>query len=112
MVLFPYRGGEQPPQVQAWAGDAGAKVTWNGQTDYVLLDVRDREVDADGLRAKASAAVLRTRGQDYSLSLPLGGSATFGGRAVEGTGPRGIEFGKGEARSLEGKDLMRQATSN
>ena len=106
VVIFPYKKGGEAPSVQAWAGEAGVKVTWKGETHYVLLEMADREVNADGLQARASATVLKTRAQDFSLSLPVGGKASFGGQTVEGGGPAGVQVANGKAERIEGKNLM------
>jgi hypothetical protein len=83
------------------------KVVWKAETHYVLLDPADRQIDADGLRVKASAAILKSKGEDFSLTLPLGGTASYRGQVVAGPGPRGIEMVEGRGREQAGKNLIR-----
>jgi hypothetical protein len=79
-VIFPRKAGEPEPTIQSWADGAGAKITWKGETHYVLLDTQEREVNADGIQAKASALVCKTAGAKVtSLTLLVGGTAEAGG---------------------------------
>jgi len=108
VVLFPRKLDEEKPILQRWQGDAGVKVSWKGETHFVLLDVDEREAEADGVRARASCLVVKARGpRDFSLALPAGGSASFGGQSVDGPGPVGLQVVDGQARKLAGTDLRK-----
>lgn len=79
VVLFPYKQGEERPLIAPWAGDAGVRVSWKGETHYIVLDTREHEVSADGINAKASALVVKVKDtENASVSLPAGGTAQYG----------------------------------
>ncbi|MFN9223290.1 MAG: hypothetical protein ACK6D6_14380 [Planctomyces sp.] len=79
-VIFPRKAGEPEPVIESWAGGAGAKIAWKGETHYVLLDTKEREVNADGIKAKAGALVCKTAGgKATSLTLLAGGTAEAAG---------------------------------
>jgi len=100
VVIFPYKTGEQRPGIESWAGGAGAKITWKGQTHYVLLDTKTHRVDADGVKAETSALVVKvTDANNASLTLPAGGKARFGKLSVQadGTNPAAARLVTGRA---------------
>lgn len=79
-VIFPRKAGEPEPVIESWADGAGAKIAWKGETHFVLLDTREREVNADGIKAQAGALVCKTaNGKVASLTLLAGGTAEAAG---------------------------------
>ena len=50
---------------------AGAKVTWQDETHYVLLDTKVHAVNADGIKGEASVFVAKERDGKRTLSVPL-----------------------------------------
>jgi len=75
-VIFPRKAGESEPVIESWADGAGAKIAWKGETHFVLLDTKEGEVNADGVKAKAGALVCKTAGGKVaSLTLLAGGTA-------------------------------------
>ena len=73
VVIFPHAAGRAGPDDRELAGRGGVKLTWKGQTHFVLLDVADREVDADGIKARASCLVVKvTDGRTSRSSCPPG----------------------------------------
>ena len=116
-VVFPYKAGEERPKMEPWLDGLGVKVSWKGQTHYVLLDTQVREIERDGIKAKASALVLKyVNEQKFKYVLPLGGSMFFrgggiitarpgehpGGHDLIGDGPPGRDLLK-EVRERLGK---------
>jgi hypothetical protein len=74
VVLFPYAAGAARPSVEPWLDGAGAKIVWNGETHYVMLDTREHDIDRDGIRARASALVVKVRdAKNAAAVLPAGG---------------------------------------
>jgi len=108
-VIFPYKAGEEPPCIEAWQGAAGVKITWKGETHYVLLDTRAHEINADGVKGKASCLVLKVKGEkDFSAALPAGGTVSFRGQTAKGDGPVGVQVIGGKAQQVTGKQLTAQ----
>ncbi len=109
VIIFPRKAVEPAPSVAPW-GDGGAEVSWKGETHRVLLDVEEREVRADGVEARASCLVLKSReGTLREVDLPAGGRASVGGRTLEGTGPCALDPSDGRSLRVDGSDLMRGA---
>jgi hypothetical protein len=74
-VIFPRKAGEPEPVIESWADGAGAKIAWKGETHYVLLDTVEREVNANGIKARTGALVCKTAGGNVaSLTLLAGGA--------------------------------------
>ncbi len=79
VVLFPYKQDEERPKFSAWQGEDGVRISWKGETHYVLLDITERTIDTDGIQAQASALVVKVReGKAASVTLPAGGVAAYG----------------------------------
>ena len=78
VVIFPYQASEERPTIEGWAGGAGAKISWKGETHYVVLDARPHKINAEGLKGEASVLVAKAKGGTKSLSLPLNEAASFG----------------------------------
>lgn len=109
VVLFPYKRDEPRPTIENWQGDKGVKVSWKGETHYVLLDTREHEIDADGILARAACAVVKmTDGQNLALALPAGGQAAFRGQKLEGPGPLEVVAANGKAVKSTCTDLMKE----
>ena len=107
VVLFPRKPDEPAPVIEKWAGEAGVKVSWKGETHFVLLDTQEHEIKADGIKAKAAALVVKvTDDKDWSLSLPLGGAASFRGQALKSAGPVELAVVDGKVRKAEGANLQ------
>jgi hypothetical protein len=107
VVLFPYRQGEPRPTVEPWLGEAGAKVTWQGETHYVLLDTREHDVDAAGVKGRASCVVLKqTDAKNWSLTLPAGGTAKANRRELSAPGPTGLIVADNKPRRADGRNLL------
>ena len=108
-VIFPYKAGEEQPRIEAWQGDAGVKVSWKGETHYVLLDTKAHEINADGVKGKASCLVLKVKGEkDFCAALPAGGTVSFRGRTARGDGAVGVQVTGGKAQQVTGKRLTAQ----
>ena len=112
VVLFPYQADEDKPTVEPWANGAGAKIAWKGETHYVLLDVAEREVKADGVEAKASALVVKAKdAKNAALALPAGGEAKFGKLKLRSDAgkPAAAQLVDGDKRTGEAKVLTMAA---
>ena len=107
VVVFPRAANEPAAKAEAWLGGAGVKVTWRGETHYVLLEVAAREVDTDGIRAKTSCLVVKVKGDDYSVSLPAGGTAKF--RSASVNGAAGTVRSGSKERRVRSKNLLSAA---
>jgi hypothetical protein len=83
-VIFPRTADEPEPLIEPWAGGAGAKIAWKGETHFVLLDTKECEVNADGIEARTGALVCKTvGGKVVSLTLLAAGTAeATGAKAV------------------------------
>ena len=112
-AIFPRRADEPQPVFERWAGDGGIKVSWKGETQYVLLDVVPRAVHANGIDATASCLIAKlTDPRNFVLSLPAGGSASYAGQAVSGSGPVELCVVDGKATRAVGKDLITASASS
>jgi hypothetical protein len=108
VTLFPYKVDEPKPVIEAWAGEKGLKLTWNGETHFVLLDTQAQTINADGIQAKAAALVVKiTDKKNYSISLPLGGEARFRGKRLKAAGPVEMTVTDGRATTTLGADVKR-----
>jgi len=106
-VLFPYKSGEPRPTIENWQGDKGVKVVWKGETHYVLLDTKEREVDADGIQARVSCLVVKVKDErNYSVVLLDDGQAAFRGKKAEGAAE--VQVKDGEASMAKGNDLLKE----
>ncbi len=111
VVLFPYRQGEARPVVVPWQGDAGVKITWKGETHYVLLDTREHTVAADGITATASALVVKVRdAKNRSVTLPAGGTAVFGTSFFGKLKVQAPARQSAESATVDGKRRTREGT--
>ncbi|MGA2616105.1 MAG: hypothetical protein ABSF26_00765 [Thermoguttaceae bacterium] len=109
LALFPYKPNEPRPTIENWQGQRGVKIGWKGETHYILLDTRQHEIDADGIKARAACLVVKvTNAQNFTLELPDGGRAAFRGQKVEGQGPLEIVVADGKAHRSQCTDLMNQ----
>jgi len=107
VTLFPRKPDEPQPIIQPWTGPQGAKVTWKGETHYVLLAAQEQQINADGIHAKAAALVVKvTEDGNFSLSLPLGGKAAFRGQSVESDQPAEIVVIDGTRSAETARDIM------
>ena len=107
VVLFPYKSDEPRPTIENWQGERGIKIVWKGETHYVLLDTRQHEIDADGIKARAACLVVKvTNAQNFTLGLPDGGQAAFRGQKLEGEGPMEVVVADGKARKSPCTNLM------
>ena len=107
VVVFPRKADEARPAVEPWAGGKGVKVSWQGETHYVLLDMADQEVKADGIDAKAACLVVKSRdAKNFSICLPAGGKAMFNGQKIQGRGAVDVTVTGGKAQKSEGRDLL------
>jgi len=84
VVVFPYRAGEERPTIERWAGGAGAKISWKGETHYVVLDVTPHQINSEGLKGEASVLVAKVKDGTKSLSLPLSEAVSFGDVKADG----------------------------
>ncbi len=109
VTLFPRQPDEPAPVIEKWAGEQGVKIAWKGETHYVLLDTVEREIEADGIQAKAAVLVLKvTDDKNWSLALPLGGEASFRRQTLKAAGPVEVAVVDGKARKGQGAELTRQ----
>ncbi len=109
VILFPRKPDEPTPVIEKWAGESGVKVTWKGETHYILLDTVERDVKADGIQAKAAALVVKvTDDTTYSIALPLGGVARFRGQELDAKGPVECAVVGGQVRKDRGTDLTQR----
>jgi len=107
VVLFPYESGGQKPVVEAWSGGAGAKISWKGETHYVILDVREHDVNAGGISARASALVVKQRQGESSLVLLDGTQARFAGMEIKREqAPAAVEMRGRERIMKTARDLF------
>jgi hypothetical protein len=107
VVIFPRRRGEERPVVEPWLGGKGVELRWRGERHRVLLDVREHEVDADGLQARTSCLVWKSRGaESFALALPAGGEAAVAGETLRAGGPAELIRDAGEPRSVPGRNLL------
>ena len=105
VVVFPYKADEDRPAIERWQG--GVKVTWKGETHYVLLDMGEKPVDADGIKARASCLVVKRKDdKNVSIALPAGGAATYAKQKLDGKGPLGVEVVNDKVMATVGKDLL------
>ncbi len=106
VTLFPRQPDEPEPVIEPWAGACGVKVAWKGETHYVLLDTTEREVGADGIKARAAALVVKvTDDKNWSLSLPLGGEASFRGQTLKADEPVELSAVAGKITRSKGAPL-------
>jgi hypothetical protein len=106
VALFPYKPDEPRPAIENWCGDRGVKITWKNETHYVLLDTQEHDINADGIKAKAAALVVKVSDdKNWSLGLPAGGEAQFRGQKLQDKGPVAVTVANGNARRTEGKEL-------
>jgi len=81
VVLFPYKQGEERPRFAPWQGGDGLKISWKGETHYVLLDTHEHQIDSDVLKGKTSAVVVKLKGEKLASNRcsyhdgPLTGNA-------------------------------------
>ena len=109
VVIFPYATDQPPPVIENWQGERGVKLTWRGQTHFVLLDSTDREVDADRIKAHAACLVVKALDdRNLSIILPAGGEASFSGRRMASKGPAELVVRDGEVKEVSGTDLMKE----
>jgi len=108
VTLFPRRSHEPAPVIEPWLNGKGVEVVWQNETHYVLLDAVEHEIDANEIRAKASVLIVKiTDAENFSLTLPLGGSVTYRGHTLAGTAPRDLVLAGGKPRSTTGTELLR-----
>jgi hypothetical protein len=106
VVIFPRQADQPAPVIENW-GEDGVKVTWQGQRHFVLLDVADREIDADGIQARAACAVVKvTDAKNFSICLPAGGEASYSGRRLRSKVPSEMIVRDGKVEEVSGKDLV------
>jgi hypothetical protein len=111
VTLFPRQADEPKPAVEAWQGDKGLKISWKNETHYVLLDTHAHEINADGIKAKAAALVVKvTDDKNYAITLPSGGEAKFRGQALKLDGPVEMVVTNGKAVQTTGANLLRRET--
>jgi hypothetical protein len=93
VVIFPRNADEEPPVVASWAGGQGARITWKGQTHFVLLDAVERDINADGIQGRASALVVKGADPAKSMVELLAGAAVrVGGREVKPRADRRLKM--------------------
>ncbi len=85
VVLFPYKQGEERPEFAPWQGDNGVKISWKGETHYILLDSQEHQINSEIVEAKTSAIVVKLRDDKLaSVTLPAGGrAASSSGLAIQ-----------------------------
>jgi hypothetical protein len=106
VVVFPRKADEPRPAVTPWLDSRGLKIVWKGETHFVLLDTREREIRADGIQAKTACLVAKVRdGQNFSLHLPAGGQVSYGGEMLQETGPAELTRAQGRTLRTAGKPL-------
>ncbi|MHB1034040.1 MAG: hypothetical protein ACYC35_11635 [Pirellulales bacterium] len=109
VVLFPYKADEPRPTIENWQGEKGVKISWKGETHYVLLDTQPQRIDADGIKAAAACLVVKVRTpQDFVLSLPGGGQAAYAGQELQDAGPAEIGVAQGKPQKSTERDLMQE----
>lgn len=109
VTLFPRKADEPKPVVEAWQGDKGLKITWQGETQYVLLDTQAQTINADGIQAKAAALVVKvTDDKNYAITLPSGGEAKFRGQTLKSDGPMEVVVTNGKVVQTVGASLLRR----
>ncbi len=108
VLLFPRKPDEPKPAVEKWAGEKGLKIAWKNETHYVLLDMQPQEIEADGVKAKAAALVVKSLDdKNFSISLPAGGSASFRGQSMESAEPAEVAAVAGEPTDKsQGRNLF------
>ncbi|OPZ87423.1 MAG: hypothetical protein BWY76_00477 [bacterium ADurb.Bin429] len=107
MAAFPRLADEEKPVFTPWAGTDGLKITWKGETHYLLLSLTPKAINLDGIKATAACMVVKvTDTKNFTISLPLGGTASFGGKKVSGTAPIELVVEKGKSKVHPGKNLM------
>ncbi|HOF87443.1 MAG TPA: hypothetical protein PLZ36_04970, partial [Armatimonadota bacterium] len=107
MAAFPRLAAEEKPVFTRWAGADGLKITWKGETHYLLLALAPRTVTSDGITATAACLVVKVADRkNFTISLPLGGTASFGGKKVSGTAPIELVVENGKAKMRPGTNLM------
>lgn len=108
VTLFPHPAGESKPVVEKWAGENGLKITWKNEVHFVLLDTRAHEISADGIKGNAAALVVKvTDDQNYAITLPAGGEATFRGQKLKSAVPVQLVVTNGKAMSSAGAKLAK-----
>jgi hypothetical protein len=109
VVLFPYHNSDPGPVIEPWLDGRGVKVAWKGETHFIVLDTAEHDVDADGVRARTSALVVKSAGpMNFSASLPAGGEASFRGQTVRGDGPVAVRIAGGKAADVRYVDLIQR----
>lgn len=110
VTVFPRKADEPAPTFAKWQGELGVKITWQGETHYVLLDTTPHQIKADGITANASCLVVKVIDKkNFTISLPAGGSAQFNGRKLSGAGPLELTVVNGKVTQKAGKDLLATA---
>ena len=75
MVFFPYKQDEERPKFASWQ-EGGIKLSWKGETHYILLDTQEHQINSEIVEAKTSAIVVKLRDDKLaSVTLPAGGRA-------------------------------------
>lgn len=107
VTIFPRKADEPAPTVEPWLGGQGVKVTWQGETQYVLLSLTPQTVKADGIAGSAACLVVKTRADgSYEVVLPQGGEVTFRGQRVKSDHAVQLAVKDGKATRTEGTDLL------
>ncbi len=107
VTIFPRKADEPHPQVTPWCGESGVKLTWNGETHYVLLAMTPQTIKADGIAATASALVVKVKDRkNFTISLPAGGSVKFNGKNVKSDNSIELQVIDGKVQVTAGKDLL------
>ncbi|MHB9134101.1 MAG: hypothetical protein ACYDBB_23775 [Armatimonadota bacterium] len=107
VTIFPRKADEPQPIVQPWMGDLGTKVTWQGETHYILLDTAVHDINTDGIKANASSLVVKVKdAKNYCISLPAGGTASYRGQKLSSTGPIELTVIDGKVTKTNGKNLI------
>ena len=86
-LLYPRGEGEASPKVTRPSANM-VKVTHAEGVDYLVLAASNVKADADDVKAEASAAAVRVRGDEVTLAILKGvGRVEYKGYAIEGVGP-------------------------
>ena len=107
MAAFPRKAEEPRPEFLPWCEAKGLKISWQGETHYLLLALTPQTINADGIKATASCLVVKFKdNKNFSIALPAGGSASFHGKKLNGPGAMELIVENGKTRTQAGKDLI------
>jgi hypothetical protein len=95
-LLYPFvRNEETPPTFSSFANGSGVRVQGAFGQDFNVASRQEQEVKETGLTFKGTVVSVQDRPGRLTLSLPEGGSVSFGDYSVQADGAASVDILKG-----------------